>query len=313
MLGAQGLKAAFSRYADPALAGSAAFALAATCTTAWLRRRDAKLREAAVNAELRLANERLQATVEELERSDRIKGEFLNTVSHDLRIPLTTITGYAELLEDRTGPDPSPDQREAIDAILAAAERMKRLLDDLLDFARMEAGRFRLDLQPVALGELVREAIEGIRPLASRKHQTIEARGDPNLPEIEADSGRLVQVLNNLLSNAVKFTGNGGRIAVTWRKEGDQAIFSVSDTGIGISRRDQARLFSKFFRVDHPGSDAGHGLGLAISKALIEAHGGTVRVQSEPGRGSTFTVRLPLKASRSPEPTGGLPPEATGR
>ena len=114
--------------------------------------------QAETHAELRLANDKLQSTVEELQRSDNIKGEFLNTVSHDLRIPLTTITGYAELLQDRAIGPLSDKQDEAVGAILAASERMKRLLEDLLDFARMEAGRFRLDLQEVSIRDLVEEA-----------------------------------------------------------------------------------------------------------------------------------------------------------
>lgn len=269
------------------------------------RSRRQEVREAAVNAELRLANERLQAMVEELQRSDRIKVEFLNTVSHDLRIPLTTIMGYAELLEDRANGHLAAEQAESVEAILNATVRMRRLLEDLLDFARMEAGRFRLDPQWVSIPEVLHEAVEGIRPLSAFKKQTLESRGDPDMPGLFIDPGRMLQILNNLLSNAVKFTPEGGRITVTWHHVDNEVQIAVSDTGIGIPKELQPKLFSKFFRVDQPGTSAGHGLGLAIAQALAKAHGGHIEVDSAPGTGSRFTVHLPLGAHPSPDGTGG--------
>ncbi len=266
------------------------------------RRQEA--REAVVHAELRLANERLQAMVEELQRSDRIKGEFLNTVSHDLRIPLTTIVGHAELLEDRADGHLSPEQSDSVEAILTATERMRRLLEDLLDFARMEAGRFRLEPQWISVPEVLREAVEGIRPLAACKKQTLEAFGDTDIPGLFVDPGRILQILNNLLSNAVKFTPTGGRITVAWHHIDNEVQISVSDTGIGIPKELQPRLFSKFFRVDQPGASTGHGLGLAIAQALAKAHGGHVEVESSPGKGSRFTVHLPLGAQASSDGHG---------
>ncbi|MGE5708419.1 MAG: ATP-binding protein [Bacteroidota bacterium] len=243
----------------------------------------------AQQAELRLANQHLANTVEELRRLDRVRGEFLNIVSHDLRIPLTSIVGYAEFLEESESL--SQQQRDFVQNILTGSDRMTKLLDELLDFARMEAGKFKLFRYPIEYGEAVHSAVEGMIPLAEKKKLSIHEEIEPL--RADADPDRVVQILNNLLSNAIKFTPEGGSVSVRVTREGDWAVTEVSDTGKGIPPESLPHMFEKFYRV--PGTtEKGAGLGLSISKSLIEAHGGRIEVESELGKGATFRFTLPL-------------------
>ena len=240
-------------------------------------------------AELRLSNQQLNNTVEELQHLDKMRGDFLNIVSHDLRIPLTSIVGYAEFLEESAL---NAQQKDFARNVLAASDRMTKLLDELLDFARMEAGKFRLSRQIIDYPETVHLAVEGMAPLAEKKKLELVEDLPPGLL-VDADPDRVVQAMNNLLSNAIKFTKEGGRIEVRVRQEDGFAVTEVEDTGKGIDPEDLPHMFEKFYRVPG-GGEKGAGLGLAITKSLVESHGGQVEVESEPGKGSLFRFTLPL-------------------
>ncbi len=230
---------------------------------------------------------------------ERMKNDFVATVSHELRTPLTSISGYLDLiLEGDTGPV-NGLQQEFLGIVRSNAERLRHLIDDLLDVEKIEAGRIQLKLSPVRLDRLVAEAVRTMDAAAARGG--LELAGViPGAVEVEGDPDRLTQVLINLLSNAVKFTPQG-RVEVTLKSVGSRALVTVRDTGIGISREDQARLFDKFFRADNEYTRrvGGTGLGLSIVKAIVELHGGEVRLESEPGVGTTVRVWLPLSGAGS--------------
>lgn len=247
-------------------------------------------------AELQNANQRLEETLDELKRVDQLKADFLNAVSHDLRTPLTAITGYAEFLEEGIAGQLSPKQVEYVKSILLGTDQLLRLLNDLLDFARMEAGRFHLNQEPLEYGPLVQTAVENLRPLAAKKRLTLETEIPEDLPLVHGDADRIMQIMNNLLSNAIKFTPAGGRVDVRVRVDGDRALTEVADTGIGVAPEHQVHLFEKFFQVEDQQTRhlKGTGLGLAITRQLVNAHGGKIWVESGLGKGSTFRFTLPF-------------------
>jgi len=240
------------------------------------------------------ANEKLSKAIDELRNLDRLKGTFLNAVSHDLRIPLTGILGYAEFLEDEIGGTLTPQQQDFARQITEQAHRMTGLLNELLDFARMEAGKFKIDPRPITMAEPLNSAVNTFRPAMQKKNQEVVVELADDLPLVYADPERVIQILSNLLSNAVKFTPEGGRITVRAYPEGGKVVTEVSDTGIGISEEDLKHMFERFFQTEAGKSAGGTGLGLSITKSLVEAHGGTIEVRSKPGAGSTFRFTLPL-------------------
>lgn len=246
------------------------------------------------NAQMVLANRQLSATVDDLKRLEQQRAEFLNMTSHDLRIPLTAIRGYAEFLEEGTGGTLSPQQQEFVRSMLASVERMTHLLEELLDFARVEAGQLKLDCQPLDLTELINDSIEPLEVLAKRKHQELVCHLPTGLPLVTADPSRIQQVVTNFLSNAIKYTPEHGRIEVRLEARDGMLRTSVTDTGIGISEADRRELFKRFFRARNAEGIPGTGLGLSIAKGIVEAHGGRVGVESQLGIGSTFWFELPV-------------------
>ncbi|MFN3430363.1 MAG: PAS domain-containing protein, partial [Candidatus Sericytochromatia bacterium] len=249
----------------------------------------------AIDVTDRVERERLQAaTIEALKQADRTKDEFLSVISHELRTPLNFIMGFASTLEDEVQGPLNPAQREAIGKIMSGADRMVLLVDDLLDFARMQAGTFHLDAAATPFASLVEEVATTMRPLAAQKGLSIDTDVQgaftPTL-----DGHRIVQVLTNLVSNAIKFTERG-HVSVRVRSRDGELLTEVVDTGSGIAPQDIPRLFQRFQQLDMSQTRrvGGTGLGLAISKAIVEAHGGTIGVESEPGTGSTFWFALPL-------------------
>ncbi|MBO9542612.1 HAMP domain-containing protein [bacterium] len=245
-------------------------------------------------AELEAANLRLKEL-------DRLKSELVNTVSHELRTPLTSITGYVEFLEEQLGGPLTPEQRAFVTQIQAGVTRLARLVDDLLDFARIEAGTFKLFIQEANLSQLVSETLSSLVPQAKDADLLLEA-ALPKAPVVlMMDAKRVGQVLLNLLGNAIKFTPAGGRITVAVLPEPEEVRVEVQDTGIGIAPEAQQQLFEKFYQVESTGARgrSGVGLGLSISKALVEAHGGRIGVVSAPGKGSCFWFTIP----RSLRPT----------
>lgn len=222
---------------------------------------------------------------------DRIKSEFVTTVSHDLRSPLTAILGYVELIE-RAG-TVNDQQREFIRRVRLSVDHMTRLVADLLDLGRIEAGLdTSLEVTPISV--LARYALDGLRSAAEMKQQTIESVLSDDLPMVRGDPYRLRQMIANLVENAIKYTPANGEIRVAAVVEGDQVILRVSDSGPGIPTADQPYVFDKFFRASNvPDDTGGTGLGLSIVKSIVDSHRGRVWVDSQLGRGTTFTVVLP--------------------
>ena len=220
------------------------------------------------------------------------RDEVLSMVAHDLRNPLGVIESSASLVRDL--PLSEEKKTELLDIITESAEWMNRLIQDLLDVSRIEAGELAMERRRFRAEALLDEAVHLFRPLAEGAGVDLVLEVSHPLPEVEADPVRILQVLSNLIGNAVKFTPAGGRIrlVVTPEHEGKWVRFSVIDTGPGIALANMGRLFDRFWQA-HSAHAAGAGLGLAISKAIVEQHGGTIAVESEPGAGATFHFRLP--------------------
>ncbi len=222
---------------------------------------------------------------------DRIKSEFVTTVSHDLRSPLTAILGYVELIE-RAGPL-SDQQEEFVDRVRISVEHIADLVSDLLDLGRIEAG---LDTtkERTPIGVLMHYALDGVRNPLIAKGLRLETRLQEGLPFVNGDPIRLRQMVGNLLENAMKYTPQGGTIYVEAEAEDEQVILRIRDTGPGIPPLDQPYLFDKFFRASNiPAEAPGTGLGLSIVKSIVDQHNGRIWVESELGKGATFTVVLP--------------------
>jgi PAS domain S-box-containing protein len=226
------------------------------------------------------------------------KTRFLATMSHELRTPLNSILGYAQLLQQRS---PSMGERDAryVENILSSGENMLRLLNDSLDLAKVEAGQLELVPERFALGNAIAEAMETIEPLAARKGLKLDCERSLTPLTIHADRRRLHQILLNLLTNAVKFT-NTGSVVVNYELEGEAAVIRIADSGIGIPASALSGVFEEYSQLGSPDvPGGGTGLGLSVSRRLARAMGGELTVASRLGRGSTFTLVLPLKAPAS--------------
>lgn len=263
--------------------------------------------------ELRRENYELEQQNRSVAEANRLKTEFVAMVSHELRTPLTAIQGYMELLAE--GADlPEGERHECLASVKSNAARLLALINDLLDLSRIEAGRVDLRCAPVDLGPLIEGAARSLRPLLDAKRQviTLELGAAPSV--VWADADRVTQILTNLVSNASKYTPAGGRITVTVGRVDDDARVEIRDSGVGLSAGQQAQLFTRFFRAQGRGADGegGTGLGLVITRLLVELHGGRITVSSAPGQGSTFSFSLPL-APAAVEATGstGVPPART--
>lgn len=229
------------------------------------------------------------------EESNRLKDEFLATVSHELRTPLTAILGWSRLLED--GSIEETLRKQAIETICRNAKAQAQIVDDILDVSRIITGNLYLDLHPMELSPVVKNAINVVRPTADAKGIKIDAFLDTSRAMVSADANRLQQVIWNLLSNAVKFTGNGGRVIVKLSQAGSNVELTVSDTGQGITREFMPYVFDRFRQADSTTTrhHGGLGLGLAIARHLVEIHGGTIKADSAgAGQGATFIIKLPI-------------------
>ena len=251
----------------------------------------------AMNEQLLLSATRQHELTETAERANQVKDEFLATLSHELRTPLTVIVGWAQMLGN-SKLDPVTSLR-AIEVIRRNARMQVQMVDDLLDVSRIITGKLRLSVQPVDLGTIIIEAVDGLRPAAEAREIRLQLQLDPPAGQISGDSDRLQQVAWNLISNAIKFTPKGGRVLVRLERVESHVEVTVSDTGLGIAPGFLPHVFDRFRQADATTTRAfgGLGLGLSIVRQLVELHGGTVRVDSEgEGLGSTFTVSLPLLA-----------------
>jgi PAS domain S-box-containing protein len=227
---------------------------------------------------------------------DRMKGELISTVSHQLRTPMTSIKGYTDLLYLETVGEINEAQRRFLSIIKSNADRLALLAKDLLDISRIETGRIRLNLEFIHISAIGEEIAASLQGQIEEKSLSLKLDIPESLPPIYGDRDRVTQILTNLIDNARHYTPAGGQITVSAQVRGNFLQVSVADTGIGIAPGDQAKIFDRFYRADHPlvQETAGTGLGLPIVKSFVEMHGGEIRVESEPGRGSTFTFTLPL-------------------
>ena len=233
----------------------------------------------------------------ERHRGEQLKDEFVSTVSHELRTPIATIQEFTAILNDQIPGPLTSDQREYLSIIQANVERLTRMIDNLLDMAKIEAGQMVLSKGVADIGSMLEQIVQSMRPLAKHKRVTIVADVPVGLPALYADTDKVTQVLMNLISNGIKFAKMDGRITVSAVERTNEIEFSVMDTGVGISKADLPKLFQKFQQIhlgkSVSGRTKGTGLGLAISKRLVELHGGRIWATSEVGKGSTFFFALP--------------------
>jgi signal transduction histidine kinase len=239
----------------------------------------------------------LQRRAGERDQLDRMKDEFVLTASHELRSPLTSVQGFAELLlleREKL----SPKQAETVEVILDNTRHLVRLLNDLLDLARSDAGRLTIRPQPAAAAGLIEDAVRTMRAQIDARRQRLDLEIEPDLPRIEADRDRIRQVLVNLLTNANEYCPEGANIGVKARRADAEVEVEVIDNGPGIPEQQLEHIFERFTRGDAGETQrvGGTGLGLAISKSLIELHGGRIEAESTPGHGATFRIRLPAIA-----------------
>jgi signal transduction histidine kinase len=261
-----------------------------------LKSSDDQLR--ASNKALDLKLGQLAQTNIALYESNRLKSEFLANVSHELRTPLNSILGFTELLKETVGDNPDAKSARYLQNILQAGRNLLDLINDLLDLAKIEAGRMDVRAEPLSLGDVFEGLINLLKPLAEAKNLSIVPSVQAEIPIIYSDPAKLQQVLYNFLSNAIKFSPVGGQVEMSARAEGnDNVRIAVTDHGPGIDPAQHAVIFEKFRQIDGSVTrqHGGTGLGLAISKELIDLLGGTIGIQSQSGQGATFWVILPLK------------------
>jgi PAS domain S-box-containing protein len=258
----------------------------------------------AATADLGEQNVRLQWQSRELEKANRLKSEFLASMSHELRTPINALIGYTALMLDRIYGDLNERQEEGLTRIRAAAQHLLALINDILDLAKIEAGRMPLHLEDTVLQDVMREAAVQIDPLVKKKGLSFRWVGPEQPLHMMTDRTKVKQIILNLLSNAVKFT-HSGSVTLSAQREGELIRLDVVDTGIGIRKEDLAPIWDDFRQVDQSRTRefGGTGLGLSITRKLSGALGGRVTLASEYGRGSTFSVFLPLrsKVNRDPE------------
>jgi two-component system phosphate regulon sensor histidine kinase PhoR len=232
----------------------------------------------------------------------KMQADFVDNVTHELRTPLVAVKHTVDLILENTAGELNEQQRKLLEITQRNIKRLQRLIDDMLDFSKLSSDSVLLDLRKQRIDDLFQECAASLQPWAASKSIAIEVRPAEDLPEIAYDREKITQVIVNLLSNAIKFTPDGGRITLEGRVRGEQGqdrslLVSVADTGKGIAREDYERIFEKFVQVgtNSPMEIRGTGLGLSIVKKIIELHRGTIRVESELGRGSTFFFTLPLE------------------
>jgi signal transduction histidine kinase len=258
------------------------------------------LRTFAAQSALAIQNARLFQEIEEksrqLEIADRHKSEFLASMSHELRTPLNAVIGFSEVLLERMFGELNPKQDEYLQDILSSGRHLLSLINDILDLAKIEAGRMELEVADFHLPQAVDNAVTLVRERAARRSITLDVAIDPELGEIKGDERKVKQVLLNLLSNAIKFTPEGGRVDVHAGLVDGVAEISVTDTGVGIAPEDHEAVFEEFRQVgtDYAKKHEGTGLGLTLSRRFVELHGGKIWVKSQLGQGATFTFTLPV-------------------
>jgi signal transduction histidine kinase len=253
--------------------------------------------------------ERVQDLIEGLERkvaertkalevASKHKSDFLANMSHELRTPLNAIIGFTQVLQQKLFGSVNDKQEEYLEDIRSSADHLLALINDILDLSKVEAGQVELEVAPFSLREALERGVVMIRERAMKNGVGVRLEFDAGLDLLEGDERRIRQVLFNLLSNAVKFTPQGGQVDVSASRQNGEVVVAVTDTGPGIAPEDQGRIFEEFQQAKSDGNGErpeGTGLGLALSKSLVELHGGRIWVESQLGQGSTFTFTLPLE------------------
>jgi signal transduction histidine kinase len=247
--------------------------------------------------------ESFRSMAAQLEELDRLKAEFVSIATHELKTPVNVMLGYLQLLQENVYGELTERQREIATTLVGQTQQLSRLIRQLLDVSRFDAGGGKLETRPIVLAEFLDDLERAFRVLALQREVSFDVKSDRDIPhEVLWDPVRINEVLGNLLSNAFKFTNKGGRVSLTVGREGDQVRMAVSDTGAGIPRDQLPHIFEKFYQADTqaPLALRGAGLGLAIAKSIVTAHNGSIEVESRVGVGTTFEIRLPVRVIRRP-------------
>ena len=252
----------------------------------------------ALAANVNRMNDELRRLYGELEAASRHKSEFLANMSHELRTPLNSIIGFAQVLRERMFGELNAKQEEYLDDIISSGHHLLSLINDVLDLSKVEAGQVELDVEPFSLRDALERGVVIVRERATKEGVQVALKADPAVDVVEGDERRITQVIFNLLSNAVKFTPPGGAVDVSAAQVDGEVRVAVADTGPGLASEDHERIFEEFQQAEagvelHEGT----GLGLALSKRLVELHGGRIWVDSELGKGSTFVFTLPARSA----------------
>jgi signal transduction histidine kinase len=254
----------------------------------------------ALGANVNRMNEELRRVYAELEEASQHKSEFLANMSHELRTPLNAVIGFSQVLRDEMVGSVNEKQAEYLDDIISSGEHLLSLINDVLDLSKVEAGQVQLEVHPFSLREALERGVVMVRERATEDGVRVAFAADPEIDVVDGDERRIKQVIFNLLSNAVKFTPAGGEIDVSATRVNGEVRVSVADTGPGVAPEDRDRIFEEFQQSETGvGHREGTGLGLALSKRFVELHGGRIWLESELGRGSTFTFALPAGSSTS--------------
>jgi two-component system CheB/CheR fusion protein len=249
---------------------------------------------------LEKAHEELKALAAELKRTARVKSEFLANMSHELRTPLNSINGFSEVLFDETFGPLNAKQKQYVNNVLTSGKHLLLLINQILDMAKVEAGKMKLALTVISTKTLLNDISMLVADMVSKKKIEMQLEIPSDLPDIQADELKVKEIIYNLVSNAVKFTPDGGKIGMRAKKIGSEIEVVVWDTGVGIAAENMGKIFEGFFRVDTPYSRVteGTGLGLPLSKKLVELHGGDFTVESEGlGKGTLVRFTLPIVAN----------------
>ena len=253
-----------------------------------------------VHERLKKTQEKIKQQNIKLKKLDRIKSDFLNVTSHELRTPMSAMKGYIQMIKKQTLGETTEDQKNALNIVLRNIDRLDHLIQDILDISRLESGTLKLIPGKTNVKTMVEETVETMQPSADLKHITINTVIEDKIPEITVDQERIKQVIINIISNAIKFSPDGSIINVRPKEDKDFILIEIQDFGRGIPKDNQKKIFETFYQVDS-GMDrkfGGAGLGLAISRGIILAHGGEIWVESIVGKGSTFYFTLPVVVSR---------------
>jgi signal transduction histidine kinase len=255
------------------------------------------IENASLIAELRRNNDELAAANNKLRELDRLKSQFLSVATHELRTPLSIILGYNSMLAESLAERLTAEEQGHLDEAISASKRLIRLVNSMLDINQIEAGRVTMQFDALDLRQLVQSVTTFFAQEARRRSIALQSDLPIRVPRVNADSERMQQVLINLLGNAMRFTPERGKISITLRSPAhDRVEIEVADNGPGIALEDQPLLFHEFGRVGRRTPEQGAGLGLAITRRIVEAHGGTISVRSKPGKGAKFLVALPAAA-----------------